>query len=556
MMTLRALAAELEIPHQDLFDEVVRRGAPWDTAERRFSLVEKEVALLRKHFADRSRSRRINPLMYRPSPTGKITFETYERIPPRQLDELTRAGFLPSRRALAQNPDRDWPQILGHFRHLRDLQQLAQGRRSTDAGTSGVGPSAPGSTARSSSGPQVSSPREGSKSQHVGPAGPRTSSSAQPDHVASSPLSMKGIRSAATTNTALIPPKPASVAQLQSRTVVGLLNKEVEGGKHTGVPPEPAFRTYRTTVSAGSSAVADLQETLREFHPRMYATFFDQFRDALEVDRRVVRTMGPGKGFSATDLEHIRIMSEICEYSFGIFAYWEMGSKIGRRSRNLRLPSANKVKAALMNLRPMYKGVLTDLCHGRFVFWRVGDIWDLVEVRFDDVHDWLDGLAAGEYVPLTTHHIPLGNSRSFVTPTDLSNRDQDIVKFMSEVAQNLRQGVLGVRGRKATNGSAAVEPQRAGTMSSSGPRTLGYRPENTWLVPITITDGQVDTTLDEDFFSTPDDKKPHQVRSFYRRPKGSSPNAPRTEFVNGHVRGGRGVFADLRLLPAVTINRR
>ncbi|WP_146067187.1 hypothetical protein [Arthrobacter sp. ZGTC212] len=336
----------------------------------------------------------------------------------------------------------------------------------------------------------------------------------------------------------------------------GLVKKEVEGGQHTGVPPEPAFRAYPTTVSTGSTAVSDLQETLREFHPRMYATFFDQFRDVLEVDRRVARSIRSGNGFSATDPEHVRIISEICEYSYGIFAYWEMGSKIGRQARSLPLPTARKLKASLMKLRPMYMGVLTDLCHGRFLFWRVGKIWDLLEVRFEDMHDWLDGLAAGEYVALTTHHIPLGTEKNLPVCTDLSLRDQDIVKFMSEAAQNLRQGVHGVRGRKATSGAGALEPRRAGTMSSSVPRTLGYRPENTWLVPITITDGQVDTTLDEDFFSGFDDKKPHQVRSFYRRPKGSSPNTPRTEFVSGHVRGGRGAFADMKLLPVVTIRRR
>jgi hypothetical protein len=388
------------------------------------------------------------------------------------------------------------------------------------------------------------------------PSGPQMGSAPHATPVAGSQLSLKRALSTSSTSTALIPPKPASVAQLQNRMVIGPIKKEVEGGQHTGVSPEPAFRAYRTTVSAGSSAVADLQETLREFHPRMYAAFFDQLRDVLEVDRLVAKTMRTETEFSATDPEHLRIINDVCEYSYGIFAYWEMGSKIGRKARSIPIPSAKRVKTALMNLRPMYKGVLTDLCHGRFVFWRVGKVWDLVEVRFDDVHDWLDGLADGEYVPLTTHHIPLGDSKNLDAPMGLSNRDQDIVKFMSEAAQNLRQGVHGVRGRKATNGPTGLEPRRTGALASSGARTLGYRPENTWLVPITITDGQVDTTLDEDFFSGFDDKKPHQVRSFYRRPKGSSPNAPRTEFVSGHVRGGRGAFADMKLLPVVTIRGR
>ncbi|MBP3042422.1 hypothetical protein J2M54_02530 [Arthrobacter sp. zg-ZUI227] len=535
--TIDELAVEIGVPISDVLHAAVQEGLPRSEARPSLALYASEVDILLGFFAERWKWRQDHPIEYQPSADGRISFETYERIRLSERERLERGGFLPSRKLISRQPLRAWPQILRHQTHAK--------KQVTSAALAGKVTQIP---------PTVS-PLSTSRMARAA-VSPSKQPPANQIRVTSSTTPPKKLQAAAATNTALIPPKPASVLQLQNRQVVGLINKEVEGGQHTGVSPEPAFRTYRTTVSAGSAAVADLQETLREFHPRMYATFFDQFRDVLDVDRLVSRTMRTGRGFFATDPEHVRIINDVCEYSYGIFAYWEMGSKIGRKARSLPPPSTNKVKSALMNLRPMYKGVLTDLCHRRFVFWRVGKIWDLLEVRFDDVHDWLEGLAAGEYVPLTTHHIPLGNYPNLATCANLSNRDHDIVKFMSEAAQNLRQGVRGVRGRKATNGGAALQSRTSGASASSGPRTLGYRPENTWLVPITITDGHVDTTLDEDFFTSPDDKKPHQVRSFYRRPKGSSPSAPRTEFVSGHVRGGRGAFADMKLLPTVTIRRR
>ncbi|UWX96797.1 hypothetical protein N2K95_14320 [Arthrobacter zhaoxinii] len=561
-MTLSRLARDLMLPRIDVINEVILRGVPREEATPTLMLYTSEVQVLLEFFGKRWKWRQDHPLPYTPSADGRISFETYERIRQDERESLEREGLLPSRLELSRHPKREWPQIIEHSQRLKSQPPLPTATRNV-------------STASASSSVNVLSLASGGESQKPAaksgkPFGkngiPAKSALRSPDPEAAVKLALshdahaagrvKRLQIAAATNTALTPPKPASVAQLQNRKVVGLIQKEVEGGQHTGLSPEPAFRTYRTTVSAGSTAVADLQETLKEFHPRMYATFFDQFRDVLAVDRLVARTMRAGRGFIATDPEHVRIINEVCEYSYGIFAYWEMGSRIGRKARSLPLPSAKKVKTALVKLRPMYMGVLTDLCHRRFVFWRVGKIWDLLEVRFDDVHDWLDGLATGEYVPLTTHHIPLGNYKNVAACTDFSNRDQDIVKFMSEAAENLRQGVHGVRGKKATNSAAAFEPRTTGASGSSGQRTLGYRPENTWLVPITITNGQVDTTLDEDFFSSPDDMKPHEVRSFYRRPRGSSPNAPRTEFVSGHIRGGRGAFADMKLLPAVTIGRR
>lgn len=535
--TIEELAVEIGVPTSDVLHAAVQQGLPRSEARPSLTLYASEVDILLGFFAERWKWRQDHPIEYQPSADGRISFETYERIRLSERERLEREGFLPSRKQISRQPLRAWPQILRHQTHAK--------KQVTSAALAG----------KVTQIPPTMSPLSTSRMTRAAVSSGKLLLESQIRAI-DSPASPKKIQVAAATNTALIPPKPASVAELQSRKAAGMIKKEVEGGQDTGLSSEPAFRTYSTTVSAGSTAVADLQETLREFHPRMYATFFDQLRHVLEVDRLVARTMSPGKGFSATDPEHVRIISEVCEYKYGIFAYWEMGARIGRQARSHPLPSTRKLKTALMNLRPMYKGVLTDLCHGRFVFWRVGEIWDLVEVRFDDVHDWLDGLADGEYVPLTTHHIPLGDNKTLVSPVNLSNRNQDIVKFMSEAAQNLRQGVHGVRGRKATNGAAALEPRRAGGLVSSGPRTLAYRPENTWLVPITIADGQVDTTLDEDFFSGFDDKKPHQVRPFYRRPKGSSPNAPRTEFVSGHVRGGRGAFADMKLLPTVAIRRR
>ena len=562
-MTLSRLARDLMLPRVDVVKEVIRRGVPKDEATPRLMLYTSEVEVLLEFFGDRWKWRQAHPLPYVPRQDGTISFEAYERIRADEREELERAGFLPSRLELSRHPKRAWPEITKHFSQSQRQvvvpapvpNKLAAADPSETVRPPAAGPKVAATSA--------ASPRVSLASATV--FGPQNRPLRRPDPEAGPKLLPQKTTAVAVSlirnrpkgsSTALIPPKTADVVQLHARKAVGLINREVEGGAHTGIFPEPAFRTYRTTVASGTAAAADLQETLKEFHPRMYATFFDQFRAVLNLDRKIAKTMRNQKGYSATNPEHVRIINEVCEYSYGIFAYWEMGSKIGRTARSLPLPSAKKVKNALVKLRPMYMGVLTDLCHRRFVFWRVGEIWDLLEVRFDDVHDWLDGLAAGEYVPLTTHHIPLGNYKNLVTPTDLSNRNQDIVKFMSEAAQNLRQGVHGVRGRKAIEGTAGKGSGTVGTPASSAPRTLGYRPENTWLVPITITNGQVDTTLDEDFFSGFDDKKPHQVRPFYRRPKGSAPNAPRTEFVSGHVRGGRGAFADMKLLPVVTIRRR
>ncbi|MGW9404600.1 hypothetical protein ACWGQ2_11620 [Arthrobacter sp. NPDC055585] len=534
-VTIKALALELGVPRHDVAEEVIRRGVARKHAKSSLPLTSEEVEILTSFFAERTKSRQRIPVVYRPSPDGKISFETYQRIPVRIREGLVKAGFLPSLSEMVRYPDREWGQIIKHFRQVRDQQQVA---RDTVSGRT------PPIHLKTHS----RSTQSKAQSSVVSASGSSTSAPSR------EPSALGRPRITTATATALIPPKPASVLRLQNQGVTGLIRKEIEGGLHTGSAPESAFQSFKTSIGTNSTAVVGLQQTLREFHPSMYSKFFDQFREALELDRRIAQTMGRRKNYGTTNPEHARIINEVCEYKYGIFAYADIGAKLGRIARLAPSPSARNIKNGLVKLRPMYMGVLTDMSHHRFVLWRVGKTWDLLEVRFEDTLDWVEGLKAGEYVPLTTHHIPLGTYKNPVS-SDLSRRDQDIVKFMVEVAGNLRQGVRGVRGKKATSGLPAMDTTRGTQSPLSPPRQLGYRPESTWLVPITITDGQVNTTLDEDFFSSPDDKKPSEVRPFYRRPKGSAPNAPRTEFVSGHIRGGRGAFADMKLLPVVTIRR-
>lgn len=535
VMTVAALAEELVLPKTDVVNEAIRRGLPPKKTRGTTLLSASEVDVLMDYFDDRWRWRKDHPLPYVPRPEGHIPFEVYERIDPDELAALETKGFLPSRTQLARHPDRRWPHVR---RHAQDLQRQPQQSLTTPGSSTttdiGSGPPPLAATPRPPMAPQ----------RHVSATAAATADQLGPlKKVSPEPKAM-----------ALVPPKPESVLKLQTLMAASMVKREVEGGHYTGSDGSSScFNAFSTQTSVGSAAVDALRQTLADFSPNQYVDLFDQLRAVLALDKRVAKEVGRHRGYSATNEDHARILDEVCQYKFGIFVYHDLGIRLGEQARRRPDLTLRKARSSLMRLRPMYMGLMTHMSRGRFIAWRVGEVWDLLEVRFEDMLDWLDGLANGEYIPLTTHRIDL---ESF---DDLSSREKDTLKFMAEASENLRQGIHGVRSRKASIaafGDNAADGPGLWTRSAAG-RALGYRAAGTWLVPITITNGAVDTTLDEDFFSREDGKAPHQVRSFYRRPKGSAPNAPRTEFVQGHVRGGqgRGIYSDPKLLPSVTIKR-
>lgn len=437
------LAQDLGIPFADVEREIAARRKPGAAYGPLRAIYPSYAENLRSFFDERRQWREKNPIVYRADPSGRITFETYERIPLQERETLTAQGFLPSRSKLIKNPDQVWPEVQRH----------AEGRR---------------------------------------------------------------------------PPVLT------------------DSSNHASEPA--AFSPFPTPTSIGSSLVPKMKAVLDPMSPMSYAKFFSLMRALLALDAKIGREIGNQTGYLATNRQHADIIDAVCKYGFGMFAYEHAGKRLSKRASSKPNPTREKAIESLMRLRPMYQGLLTDMFNQRFVTWRVGEVWDFVEFRFEDMRDWLHGLETGNYVPLTTHITRVsGSSR-------LPSRDAALIKYMIQAADNLREGNTQ---RASTPISATRTGNSRESASSSGSpgvkaRSLGYRAAQTWLVPICVVDGTVETSLDRDFF-TGGPLSPHQVRSFYRRPKGSGLNALKTEFVSGHTRGGKGMFHNPDLLPSVTV---
>lgn len=310
----------------------------------------------------------------------------------------------------------------------------------------------------------------------------------------------------------------------------------------------PPFKPFPTTASIGSSLIPKMKAVLDPMSPLGYAKFFSLMRALLALDAKISREIGSTPGYLATNRQHADIIDAVCKYGFGMFAYEQAGKRLAKRAKSKPDPTRKNAIESLMRLRPMYQGLLTDVHNQRFVTWRVGEVWDFIEFRFEDMRDWLHGLETGQYVPLTTHITKVDGT------SQPSSRDAALINYMIQASENLREGnaqrTQAVGGRSTKSSEAGSSNGRGGSRPNN--RSVSYRAVNTWLVPINVVEGNVETELDRDFFNgkLP---APHQVRSFYRRPRGSGPNALKTEFVSAHTRGAKSLFHEPALLPSVTI---
>lgn len=441
--TIGELAEEIAVPVTDVLNSAVLHGLPRSEARPSLTLYASEVEILLGFFAERWKWRQDNPIEYRPSSDGHISFETYERIPKAERVKLTADGFLPHLWELIKSPNRSWPHVKRH------------------------------------------------------------ALSRSPE------------------------PQKASVLEVPAA--------------------RPHFKPFSTPTSVGSSLIPKMKSVLDPMSPMGYAKFFSLMRALLALDAKIGREIGNQSGYISTNRQHADIIDAVCKYGFGMFAYEPAGRRLEKRAKSKPNPTKAKAIESLMRLRPMYQGLLTDVHHQRFVTWRVGEVWDFVEFRFEDMRDWLHGLETGQYVPLTTHITKVDGTSPF------TSRGAALINYMIQASENLREGnAQRTQGRSSRSTKSGEGRSNGRGSSTSNNRSVGYRAVNTWLVPINVVEGQVETELDRDFFkgSPP---APHQVRSFYRRPKGSGPNALKTEFVSAHTRGAKSLFHEPALLPSVTI---
>lgn len=445
-VSLAKLAKDLGVPLSDLNSEISSRRKPGAANRPLRAIYPSYAESLRTVFTERRKWREDHPVRYRPDPSGRLTFETYERIPALEREQLTADGYLPERAELINSPDRKWPHVQRH----------AEGR----------------------------------------------------------PLVTQHARALEV---------PAARAQ---------------------------FRPFPTSISIGSSLIPKMKAVLDPMSPLGYAKFFSLMRALLALDAKISREIGSTPGYLATNRQNADIIDAVCKYGFGMFAYEQAGERLAKRAKSKPNPTRKNAIESLMRLRPMYQGLLTDVHHQRFVTWRVGEVWDFVEFRFEDMRDWLHGLETGQYVPLTTHITRVSGS------SQLPSRDAALIKYMIQASENLREGNAQRTQDRSSRSAKSGEGRSNGRGSStSNNRAVGYRAVNTWLVPINVVEGQVETELDRDFFNG-SPPAPHQVRSFYRRPRGSGPNALKTEFVSAHTRGAKSLFHEPALLPSVTIVRK
>lgn len=305
--------------------------------------------------------------------------------------------------------------------------------------------------------------------------------------------------------------------------------------------------TYKTDIGSSANAIRDLQKTLDTFAPTSYGVFFHHMREALRIDERIQRTMPSrtSKMVQGTDRTSATFIHEVCAYKYGIFAYRDIGFTLGKKASRSLLPNRKTQQESLHKFRPMLRGLVTDESRRQFILWRVGKgAPDFLVIKWDHLNEWLDEMANGQYRGLRTKYIN--------TAAKLEDQDQSIVKLMIEMADNLRRGARSSASRQAASPQASH--RQLNGQRTTAQRTLGYKPQNEWLVPITVNGRNVTTGLEEDFFIAHGGKRPHAVREFSRRSPGSPLNSPRNVIVQGHTRGAR-QFPDAKILPSVTIKR-
>ncbi|WP_232084156.1 hypothetical protein [Arthrobacter sp. SO5] len=526
------MASELKVDIHVLALEARRAGIPVRGTRDLFMLFEVEAEQLRE-FASSAPKQNAEPTNkpdsskrptladpdnYRPSPDGRITLRAYDSLEHRFAADLVQRGFLPKRRAVKALPGLVWPQILDHRKWMEQIARASKEQRH------------PSNTDVVSNNPAVRPAQRPANSNHV--ATSRSGNS----------LQFTG---------AIKPPKPDFAVAIQRaqamRSVAAELNPEIPSPREiklaAQVDPLP------TAIGKGSAAIEALEVTLRGFAPKDHAVFFGELEAALELDERIVRSAPVNTDTSRmTDRPLRSLVRLVCSGKFGLFAYHEVSNTIRSAARkNSRNASPASMARALMDLRPMYTGVLTDAGKSRFIFWLVEqDGTQLAVVTFGAMSDWVRGMRLGQYVPLR------GRLMTVSRHVKLTDMDREDAQFMAEAAFKLREGIK-IR-RTATVSDEPRGRNYLDTRAAALHRTLTYKPHSGWLIPVVIENGFATAGLQEGFFSNHGGRSAHEVRPFMRRAPGTSRNAPKTVSVSAHTRGGYEV-GDIGFMPTVTILR-
>lgn len=433
---------------------------------------------------------------YYPNPSGKISSSAFFAIPIEERRKLQSSGFLPSDKAFKKNKKRAWPEIT---RHVKALAKDASARSTRP-------------------------------SQRALP---------QPIQRTSAQTFEPKFR-----HTAILPPKPVLIIPRSvSSKSVGPKMEIVTADRTPMSDPGTTFRPHPTDL--GKVQAGQLREVMESLAPSSYATLLQRLLSALEADAWISRTAAANGSplEHATDERGRSLLIDVCRGRFGLFAYEAAGNDIARAARQRELTDApDKIHRDLQKLRPMTTGLVTDVGRSRLMAWDLQGRDRVAVVRFVDLTRWLDGMHDGMYVPLRIE----SSVGSQLVPTTAN-----AVTFLAEAAVRLRNGnkKVALTGRsRDSNGNTA----RART--NSRPTQLMYKSRNSWLIPLTVEGTRVTAGLDAGFFGPAGTKTAHKVRATMRRPKGSGPNAPKTEFVQAHVRGGY-ESGDIDAMPTVTILR-
>lgn len=374
---------------------------------------------------------------------------------------------------------------------------------------------------------------------------------------------------------ALIPPKPrraprslpAATSQPEVSST-GLIGAKPPSGTHDGRHaqghndsvsgfPMPQVDSYDEIDSFGlfddTVFVKSLIDLLRNFSPRDYRSLFLYLGYAIDLDLRVRPLLLENHvGITADQLsshEELRFLRSICSYKYGLFGYPSSARFVARDARQRISKNISETIEDVCRLRPMVRGLMTDMAGKRFLAWEVGpEIKRIQTIEFEDLERWARGLLGGSYFRLETKIVEVAKPAS--------ETDWETINFMATVAENLRMSVQFVKQKK---NPAPTTPRHTELSPTSKNARMGtsvtVRDHSKLLIPITVEgDQDVYFGLEEDFFeSVAAAPRKHKVRETYRRAPGTPYDAAKTVHVASHTRGGT-IFDDPRAtMPAVSI---
>lgn len=321
--------------------------------------------------------------------------------------------------------------------------------------------------------------------------------------------------------------------------------------------PMPQVDSYDPFDSFGlfddTFFVKSLVDLLRNFSPRDYRSLFLYLGNAIDLDLRVRPALLENHaGITADQLsspDELRFLRSICSYKYGLFGYPPSARFVARDARQRTPKNISDTIEDVCRLRPMVRGLMTDMAGKRFLAWEVGsEIKRIQTIAFEDLERWARGLLGGSYFRLETKIVEVEKPAS--------ETDWETINFMATVAENLRTSVQFVKQRMHTD---QTTPRRTELSPTSRNAHMGssvtVRDHSKLLIPITLEgDQDVYFGLEEDFFesmaATP---RKHKVRETYRRAPGTPYDAEKTVHVASHTRGGT-IFDDPRaIMPAVSI---